>query len=277
MPERALTRSMPSRMTSWKTSKRSSRPAAMPLYCDRRPGTGTPPAAASSAPRTWRPGCGRSLRSASTAVAASVAATTRRWPMGPAPGRQRVGDVGEVRVGMGFEEVGEAGGGVVERPGVAARQREHLLADRRRRLGAWAGASCTMTWAFVPPTPSELMPARRGRSPGHGGGSSESTNGDALEVEQRARRGVVGERRQRAVRSACTTLIRLATPAAVSRWPMFGFVDTMRQKPVSARRRPERLGQRGDLDRVADGGAGAVGLEQLRCRAPRARRRRAPP
>ena len=31
-----------------------------------------------------------------------------------------------------------------------------------------AGASSSTTWAFVPPTPSELTPARRGASPGHG-------------------------------------------------------------------------------------------------------------
>ena len=44
---------------------------------------------------------------------------------------------------------------------------------------------------------------------------------------------------------------------------MLGLVDTSRQKPRVGRRGPERLGERGDLDRVADRGAGAVGLEQL--------------
>ena len=40
--------------------------------------------------------------------------------------------------------------------------------------------------------------------------------------------------------SASTVLIRLATPAATSRWPRLALSDPSRQKPTSLRRRPER-------------------------------------
>jgi hypothetical protein len=63
--------------------------------------------------------------------------------------------------------------------------------------------------------------------------------------------------------SASTTFSRLATPAAVSRWPRLGFTEPSPQKPVRAGRRRERLAQCGDLDRVADRRAGAVGLDVL--------------
>ena len=149
---------------------------------------------------------------------------------------QRVGDVGEVGVGLGLEVVGQrvASGVVERRRRAAADSDEQLLGRRRRAVGAQAGASSTTTCALVPPTPSELMPARRGASPGHGAARADSTNG----VRSRSSSGFGAVKLASGGsvrwRSACTTLIRLATPAAVSRWPMLGLVETSRQKPVSS-------------------------------------------
>ena len=74
-------------------------------------------------------------------------------------------------------------------------------------------------------------------------------------------------------RSASTALIRPATPAAASRWPMLVFTEPSAQKPRASVPGAERLGQRRDLDRVAERGAGAVRLDV----ADGARRRRRRP
>ena len=44
---------------------------------------------------------------------------------------------------------------------------------------------------------------------------------------------------------------------------MFGFVDVEPAEAAVGGGRAERLGERGDLDRVADRGAGAVGVDEL--------------
>ena len=116
----------------------------------------------------------------------------------PAPVDERVGDIGEVRVGMGLEVRGEALRAGVDGVLVPPRDDEHLLSRRdagggtRRRLlhdhvgvrapdaqRAHAGAARTVA------RPRRRLGRDDERRP--------------LEIEQRARTGVVGQRRQRAV------------------------------------------------------------------------------
>ena len=177
--------------------------------------------------------------------------------------RQRVGDVGEVGVRVRVEEVGEPVGEVADDVGRAGRQGEDLLALRRRR-GRSAGR---LLDDDVGVRAADAERAHAGAAadgrPATASRVVEITNG----VRSRSSSGLgavwLASGGSVRWRSACTTLITLATPAAVSRWPMLGFVETSRQNPCLGRRVAERLGQRGDLDRVADGGAGAVGLEEL--------------
>ena len=55
-------------------------------------------------------------------------------------------------------------------------------------------------------------------------------------------------------------MISPATPAAASRWPMLVFTEPTRSG-ASAPAGAERGGERLHLDRVAERGAGAVGLD----------------
>ena len=68
-----------------------------------------------------------------------------------------------------------------------------------------------------------------------------------------------------ASRSASAVLITPAAPAAITRWPTLLLTEPMPQKPVSAVCAPEGLGQRLDLDRVAERRRGAVRLDVARC------------
>ena len=169
-------------------------------------------------------------------------------------------------------------GGRVERRRRACRQHQELPRPRRRRpasAGASStplGASSSTTWALVPPMPNELTPARRGRParrrPGAQRGVDEE--GAAREVDLRiGRRGSAGWAGAAGGRSASAVLMRPATPAAASRWPMLVLT---RAEGAGAwrrsRRRGEHLRQRGDLDGIAERRAGAVGLDVAdRCRA----------
>ena len=65
-------------------------------------------------------------------------------------------------------------------------------------------------------------------------------------------------------------MIRPATPAAASRWPMLALTDPIAQYPRL--RRPERLGQRLDLDRIAERRRRAVRLRGRRSFRGRLRR-----
>ena len=55
--------------------------------------------------------------------------------------------------------------------------------------------------------------------------------------------------------------MRRTTPAASPVWPMLDFNEPIAQNCVSSVLGPERLRERGDLDRVADQRAGAVRLD----------------
>jgi hypothetical protein len=100
---------------------------------------------------------------------------------------------------------------------------------------ATAGASCTTTCALVPPTPKEFTPARRGPlrrvqsvslSLTRNGLFSKSMAGFGA---SKLRLGGIWP-----WCSASVVLIRLATPAAVSRWPMLVFTLPMRAKPLAS-------------------------------------------
>ena len=150
---------------------------------------------------------------------------------------------------------------------VSAPSREQRAAARRgrsppRRTG---GASSSTTWAFVPPAPSELTPARRGSSCSRPGRQLRvDEEGRAREVElgirrlevKRGGKGPVMKRERRLdqARDACgrveVTDVRLhRAESAVAR--LFGH-------------HPERLRESGDLDGVT--------REQCRFRGPRRRR-----
>ena len=253
-------------------AKRSSSPAPMPTYCEPPPGNMKPRRAGRRPPPDGACGGGRGRAARATASATSVATTTRRCSHRPPTGEQRVRDVGEVDVGCRLEVVGEAVGRVGRRLRRARRQHEDLLGGRPGSELAARGASSTITWALVPPTPSELTPARRGPSLGHGSASPESTNGvrsmssSGLGAVWLASGGSVR------CRSACTTLIRLADAGGRVEVTDVGLRRDEPAEAAVAGARAEGLGERGDLDRVADRGAGAVRLEQLDRRAPTARR-----
>ena len=134
----------------------------------------------------------------------------------PTTGGESERDIGEVDVRMTFEMIGK----VVRRGSTAASLRADSTSGctgDAGSVGAGAGASSTITWAFVPPTPSDEIPARRAESLVHGSPCPESTNGllstsmSGLGAVKLASGGLYR------CRIACTTLIRLATPAPVSR------------------------------------------------------------
>ena len=96
---------------------------------------------------------------------------------------------------------------------------------------AGRGASSSTAWALVPPTPSEFTPARRGASAFQAVSRALTRNGLAS-------KSIAGFGRSKPRLggiwrwwSASAALIRLATPAAVSRWPMLVLTEPMRQKP----------------------------------------------
>ena len=87
-----------------------------------------------------------------------------------------------------------------------------------------------MTCAFVPPTPSELTPARRGTPAVVQSRSAVLTKNGLLSKSHpgfgrsKCRLGGIC-----LFLSASTVLMRPATPAAVSRWPMLDFTEPSAQ------------------------------------------------
>ena len=204
---------------------------------------------------------------------------------GGAGGGQGVGDVGEVELGLRVEVRRAAA-----RP--APRRAASVLAESSHgqraaggagagvglgRRGSAAGASSRMTWALVPLMPKEETPARRGRPvrrPGAGLG----------EQLDRARRPVD-------VRGGLVDVQGLRQDAVPHRQHHLddagdaggglGVADVglERAEPQRAGRRPVLAvgGEQGlRLDRVAERGAGAVGLDRVDVGGRRARRWPAP-
>ena len=119
------------------------------------------------------------------------------------------------------------------RPG---RERQQLP----RRFGALGfeletgGASSRTTWAFVPPTPNELTPARRGVSPCRP--VRQSGVDDKRAIRQSRCAGWARRKCRVGGSSLCfsasAVLISPVTPDAASRWPMLGLTEPRAQKPT---------------------------------------------
>ena len=188
----------------------------------------------------------------------------------------RVGDVGEV--GPGCASRSRA----ARRRGAAAPLlAESAAPDRARDAGERAGRRRLLEHdvAFVPPMPNELTPARRGAvRRGQGSASRLHVERAAGEADLRVRRAEVQAGRDaRRASSASAVLIRPATPARRSRCPMLRLHRADGAEAASARCRPEGLGQRRDLDRIAERRCRCRGPRRSRsCRRVDARRRRAP-
>ena len=258
----------------------------MPTYCEPPPGNMKPSRTGSSGTsdvalrwRSWSRE--RRERQSST----SVAVTTRRWRIARRPVDERVGDIApRSTIGVRGEVVGEADSrGVERRGGAGADSGEDLLRDRDGGLGVGFGClldddvgvgAADAERADAGAAGDVAGPGIGSRRRGRRASASMSING--LGAVWLASGGSVRWR------SACTTLIRLAAPAAVSRWPMFGFVDVTRQKPRSAVEGPEGLGRRrrsrsGRRLRCPCRGprtAGGRAPRDRRPSAPRGRRRR---
>src|SRR5580698_781756 len=97
--------------------------------------------------------------------------------------------------------------------------------------GSLAGASSNTTWALEPPIPKELTPARRGPSREFQGLHASLTK-NGLFAKSICGLGSRKFRDAGMVRCsrASTVLMRPATPAAASKWPILLFTDPIAQK-----------------------------------------------
>ena len=103
----------------------------------------------------------------------------------------------------------------------------HSTSDASR-----AGACSSTTWALVPPIPKELTLARRTPSGFHAVHLSLTKKGLLAKSICRFGQRKFTDAGMRRCSSARMVLISpAATPAAVSRWPMFPFTDPMAQNP----------------------------------------------
>ena len=229
------------------------------------PGTGTPPAG------RCRPRAARGTRPGSSPAQprgrpprGRAHTTTRRWRKARRPDLQREGHVGEGVPGVRAR--------CAARPrrwprssaasASARRGRGAAHGPRRPPTAPAGGASSSTTCALVPPMPNELTPARRGppfAGPVGAAGRSRRTGCPRSRSPGSASRsaGSAGSRR---CSSASTVLIRPATPAAASRWPMLVLTEPIAQKPAA------RAGARtpGSAPRSRSGRRAPC-----RCRAPR--------
>ena len=195
---------------------------------------------------------------------------------GRAGDEEGVGDVGRVELWVllrcaasRFAASANAGSALAERAsGIAPASPcleeapEPFPVSSRAPTGTGSGASSKITWALVPLMPNEETPARRGRPlPSQAAGSVSSSISPASQstLEEGASTCRVFGRTPSRIASAI--LITPATPAAAWVWPMLDLIE------------PSRSGsslflavggeQCSRLDRVAEGGAGAVGLDRV--------------
>ncbi len=100
-------------------------------------------------------------------------------------------------------------------------------------VGSRSGACSRIVWALVPPKPKALTPARLGKpSVFQSRSSALMKNG----LFSSSSFGLARVKCRLGASCACSTdstaLMRPATPAAVSRWPMFGLVEPIAQNCV---------------------------------------------
>ena len=106
--------------------------------------------------------------------------------------------------------------------------------------GSGSGASCSTACTLVPPNPSELMPARRGRSGVRGQARPSVTSVNGEPAQSSFGFGSVTCR----VGTSCSrcrhnaVLISAATPAACPRWPTLLLTEPSPQYPVGRVRPP---------------------------------------
>ena len=185
-------------------------------------------------------------------------------------------DVGEVRVGVRFEEVGEAGYRIVDGFRRATRQREYLLGRRRgcgRVLRCLLDDDVSVRTAYAERADPRTTRGRAGGRPRRS--MARQHEGRALDVEQRARRGVVGNRWQRLVTQRLNNLDDAGDTGRGIEVTDIRLGGHEAAEPGVGRGRAEPFGKGRDLDRIADGCAGAVRLEQrdVTCRQPGNRER----
>lgn len=131
-----------------------------------------------------------------------------------------------------------------------------------REFAAYSSYSSTTMCALVPPIPKELIPARRGPSEVHGRASTGITNGPAdrfrwlLGVSKPATGGISRCRRH------SRTFSSPASPAAGFQMPDVALHGPDVARLATVRVTAEDLGQRGDLDRVAEPGRRTVRLDE---------------
>ena len=148
---------------------------------------------------------------------------------------QRVRDVGEIRRWCPSRDDASSFCAARSRPSASrAESTSNCSGATRRGTRSACGASSSTTCAFVPPTPNELTPARRGVGP----------SGQSRCARARRRTACARSRASdSAIRncmlagrilwcSASAALIRPATPAATSRCPMFHLIEPIAQKPL---------------------------------------------
>ena len=210
----------------------------MPAYCAPWPGnrktTGRSPRLRRGRRTARRPA--RERRRPASASRGDHGAAVRE----PAPpDLQGVGDVGERRaLGVRRRCVGEVGASrAVERRRRSSPTAPAAASRPRRGRRAAGGASSSTTCALVPPMPNELTPARRGapRPAASRASAVVDVERAGREVDLRVRPLEVQARRQLPCSSASTVLIRPATPAAASRWPMLVFTEPERAEPARGR------------------------------------------
>ena len=169
---------------------------------------------------------------------------------------QRVGDVGQRHIGMALEIIEDVLRRTLERGRLYAPTARALRCRVPGLTTSAAGASSSTTCALVPPTPSELTPARRGVSPSaHSSGVVLTKNGDLSKSSFG-----LGEREVQATaaRCRCCSASDSLDERRPHRRPRRGArccssPSRGRRTRVSAVCESERLRQRRDLDRVAEG------------------------
>ncbi len=181
---------------------------------------------------------------------------------GPTPGPQGVGHIGQVGVLIGLEEAGQALGRLIERGRALGRQAQHLAGAGRLGWGdRWGLLDDHVGVGTADTEGADAGPAGAiGRLPGLGL-TGEHERG-LLDLEQGIRAGVVGDGGQGLVAQGLDGLDQAGRAGRGVEVADVRLGRRQAAEPVLGRAGAEGLGQRRDLDRIAERGPGAVGLEQ---------------
>ena len=213
-----------------------------------------------------RPHRARTAASWSAAAAASGATTASRWRKWLRPGAGRGGHVGQRRRRLLAQAIGVAAGELAQRRLAAGRQRQHVqrvARRRRRRRPAPAGGLLHHDVGVGAAEAERAEPGQR-RSTGGAHGWRADGHPDRQLVPRD-----VGARARAKWRlagiapcsSITTSFTSPATPAAASRWPTLVFTEPTTSGSLAGAPGAVDGAEGLHLDRVAEGGAGAVGLD----------------